>query len=488
MPLMFWRKPAEKTKEYKPLFKRYYSAGKVNRLTSGWTTAAKSPDDIIRENLPALRARSREQYANNDYMRRFANLLRSNVVGPKGIRFQSKPLDKYGKVDTNDAASIERAFIEWGRKGNCEVTKSMSWVDVQRLFITTLVVDGEVLAREINQGPHNYQLQMLDIERLDINHNRDDLPNGSKIRFSIEFDGNGAPVAYYLAAENGSYQYKTSKYKRIPAEEIIHCFLPERVGQKRGVPLAATAMLRMNMLGGYEEAAVTAARIGASTMGFFTSTADGQGYQGEDTEAETGAIITEMEPGTFEQLPHGVDFKSFDPDYPHQQYDAFVKSCLRGISAGLGISYHSLANDLEGVNYTSSRTGALEDREEWKAMQEWMIDNFNYRVVMGWLSQALMVGVVTGPTGQALPFNGFGKFKNHVWRPRRWAWVDPLKDTNANVIAINNGLRSRGEIIRESGGDPDEVWAELEAENARLSAILPKAAAPLKDEKETDDA
>jgi hypothetical protein len=31
-------------------------------------------------------------------------------------------------------------------------------------------------------------------------------------------------------------------------------------------------------------------------------------------------------------------------------------------------------------------------------------------------------------------------------------------------------------VIREQGGDPEEIWLELEKENARLKGVLPAAA------------
>lgn len=468
----FSRKEPEAV-EQKPRRLRQYQAAKINRLTAGWTTEAKHPDQLIKDDLNILRSRSRELYANNDYMARFISLAKSNIVGPHGIRLQATSRDDTGALDNSDNDAIEAAFKTWGRVGNCDSTGQLSFIDIQRLFISSLFIDGEFLAMEQRGGPHGYRLALVDPEHLDVLHNRADLRNGNTIRFSIEYNRDGRPVRYYLrdhAALSDSYSYNGKRYRAIPAENMIHCFIPERVGQKRGIPAAATAMMRLNMLGGYEEAAVTAARIGAAKMGFFTSPG-GDGYVG-DGEDGNGGLITDVEPGVFEQLPEGMGFESFNPDYPHQQFGAFVKTCLRGIASGLGVSYNALSNDLEGVNYSSIRAGVLEDREAWKATQEWMAERFLHRVFLNWLPQALGIGVVVGPTGSPLPLSRLDKFSNHTWRPRRWDWVDPLKDTNANVIAVNNGLKSRQQIIRESGGDPEQVWSELESEAERLSAIL----------------
>ena len=61
-----------------------------------------------------------------------------------------------------------------------------------------------------------------------------------------------------------------SKHIRIPAEQVIHIFMPLRAGQTRGEPWLSPVMPAMKQLGGFREAAVINARIGASKMGFFT--------------------------------------------------------------------------------------------------------------------------------------------------------------------------------------------------------------------------
>ena len=107
-----------------------------------------------------------------------------------------------------------------------------------------------------------------------------------------------------------------------------------------------SAMTRQQMLGAYEEAEITAARVAACKMGFLVKD-KADGYVGEMDEA--GNTLMEVEAGAIEELPMGTRFESWNPDHPVGNYSAFVKSCLRGIAAGLGVSYNMLANDLEGV-------------------------------------------------------------------------------------------------------------------------------------------
>jgi lambda family phage portal protein len=457
---------------------RVFASAQVDRLTADWTTTPLSADEVLRRTLRTLRARSRERWQNDDYARRFIGMVRSNVVGPKGISFQARIRDPNGQQDNLANDAVEAAWKRWGRAEHCDVTGRLNWTQMQMLFITSVALDGEALVRLLvapSRKPYRFVLQFLDPELLDVDYN-EELRGGRYIRMGIEFDPFGRPVAYHVldakTSDEGYLRYGR-RYRRISAEEMIHAFIPELVGQSRGIPWMATALLRMKMLGAYEDAAVVAARIGAAKMGFYASDEGGE-YTGTD-EDPTGELIEDVEPGTFQSLPRGVKLETWDPEYPKGEFGDFVKACLRGIASGLGVAYNTLSNDLEGVNFSSIRAGVLEDREVWKALQEWMIEAFCRPVYERWLTIQLAMGTITvpGKDGAPKPLNPAReeKYRQVSWQPRRWAWVDPLKDMKANELAIKLGLASRSQLIREQGLEPEEVWKEIQRENELLAAL-----------------
>lgn len=469
-----WFKKSEPEPVIKTVVKRHYIAAKQTRLASGWSSQPMTSAQMIETNLNALKARSQEQYCNNDYAKRFISMVASNVVGPKGFKLQSIPKDSNGSIDRRAAEAIEAAYEDWGRMGNCDATETLCRRDIEKLFITTVAIDGEFLALKItgkSAGKYGYRLQLLETSLLNPAY-KDDLSNGNTIRMGIEFNPTGKPIAYHIrqpSEAEDSYFYQGGHYKRIPADKIIHRFIPEFVGQKRGVPWMSTALLRMKLLDGYEEAAVTAARVGAAKMGFLTSPA-GAEYIG-DEEDDEGEIISDAEAGVIEQLPEGFQFQAFNPDYPHAQFKDFMKTALRGISSGLGVAYNSLANDLEGVNYSSIRSGVVEDREVWKAIQEWMIEVFLRPVFLEWLEYALLSGAIVLNTGRPLPVLKYEKYSRVNFAGRRWDWVDPAKDTKANNDQNDRNSKSVSEIIRERGRDPEEVFQEIAQENERMKEL-----------------
>ncbi len=438
--------------------RRNFSAAQGGRLFSDWSGAVGPVDQYLHHGLVAMRSNSRRLAMNNDYMKQFLRMARRNVVGPKGIVLQNRARDPNGEPDKAANDRIEEAWAKWGAKGSCTVCGRYSWLDVQRVVMTAIARDGEILVRQVRgfANAYGFALQLIEADRLDEKLNKD-LPGGAEIRMGIERDKWGRAIAYHIKTKVDDRRH--ARHDRIAASEAIHLYVPEDPSQSRGWPWAHTAIRRMGMLGGYEEAALVAARAGAAKMGFFQQREGGNGY-GPSEEDGKGNFLQDAEPGHFEVLPEGFEFKEFDPGYPNGEMPFFMKSVLRGTAAGLGVSYNGLANDLEGVNFSSLRGGALEERDEWMVLQGWLIEALHSRVFGTFLEQSMLKGAL------ALPLSKFEKLNAPQWYPRRWKWVDPDKEGKANARDVGLGIVSRTQIAAEQGRDLREVFEELAAEQA----------------------
>jgi capsid protein len=156
------------------------------------------------------------------------------------------------------------------------------------------------------------------------------------------------------------------------------------------------------------------------------------------------------------------------------------------MATGTGlVSYHSLSGDLTSVSFSSIRSGTLDERNAWMTIQNWYIAA-KERIFEAWLERAL----INDPDLRTLPYAKFDKFNAPVYGGRRWDWVDPKSDVAAARESVALGIKSRAEIIRASGRDPDAVWAELklEKELGMLPPQSPGAAAQAEaDEKPKKD-
>jgi lambda family phage portal protein len=432
-----------------------------------WGSIPVPIDQFITLRQSVLVARSREQWSNNDYMKAFVRRCRMNIVGHHGVRLQAKSTLANGKADKNANDAIEAAWREWGKAGNCDVTGEHTWRALQALAIEHASRDGEFIFRKVygpDAGPYGFALQILDPQRLPVSYQDSSYGNnGSFIRHGIEFNRYGKPVAYHFNStdEWDAYFYYSVSGKgfvRIPADQIIHGFVAEWASQRRGIPWAATSLFRLHHLGGYEDAAVQNARASASKMGFIQYE-DGFGPEADDDENVADSI--NAEPLSFHELPQGAKLAEWNPQYPSGEFAAFNKAMLRGAGAGMGVAYNGLANDLEGVNFSSIRDGKVDERDMWKELQTWLIEKLCQPVFEEWLKVALLAQLIAKKDGKPLPAARIAAYKNVHWQGRRWDWIDPKNDITAKVTSIRGGLTSPSQVIREQGHDPETVYKEI---------------------------
>lgn len=435
---------------------RSFAAAGSSRLTMDWAISPLSADAAMRNSLGSLRSRSRDLERNNEWVRGFLRTLENNVIGEGGISLQLRIKDPTGKLDEIANDKIETAWWRWGRKGSCTVCGKHSWIDVQKLILRTIARDGECIIRKVTTR-QGIKLQLIEADILD-NDLHQTAGNGNEIRYGVEMDSSRSVVAYWLLGRHPGdvdFQAPAKRHIRVPAEEIFHLHRSDRIDQTRGLPWLVASMKALKMLDGYAEAELVAARTGAAKMGFFTrSTPDG--WTGE-VDAE-GNLSMDASPGTIEELPAGMDFKSWDSDHPNAGYGEFVKSMLRGVATSLGISYNTLSSDLEGVNYSSIRAGLLEEREVWKGLQRFLIEHFCEPLFTDWLTMELRMGRL------GLPVEKIWKFDVPEFQGRRWAWVDPKKDMDAAILAVRSGQKALRQIISENGGDVYDTFRSIKAD------------------------
>lgn len=430
-----------------------------------WTATPVPPDQYITQKQPVLVARSREQWSDNDHIRAFIRIVRQNIVGPHGVLLQAKAKTAGGKLDKRANAAIEAAWEEWGKKQNCDIAARLSWRGMQLLGAETAARDGEFIIRMVmgpDAGPWGFALQVIDPQRLPVHYSVDRYTASSLIRNGIEYNRFGKALAYHFAStdeEDSTYYTMGGRgFVRVPADQVVHGFVTEMAGQRRGLPWASTSLFRLHHLEGFENAAVQNARAGASKMGFIQYR-DGFGPECDD---DTNVAETiNAEPLSFHELPEGAEFKEFNPNYPNGEFATFHKAMLRSAAAGMGVLYNNLASDLEGVNFSSIRQGTLDEREHWKECQQWLIEDLIAPIFTAWLRYSLLAEKIVMDNGRPLPAARLPVYSMVQWQPRRWAWIDPRADQDANTESIRGGQNSFSNVIREQGRDPETVFQEI---------------------------
>ena len=127
-----------------------------------------------------------------------------------------------------------------------------------------------------------------------------------------------------------------------------------------------------------------------------------------------------------------------------------------------------LANDSEGVNFSSLRGFVIAERDGYIVRQNNLIEDFLNPVFTAWLFQSMLTGAIP------LPVSKFHKCDKPHFQGKRWQWVDPKKDAEANNIMVKAGWKTDSQVTSEQGGDFfDNLEIQAMDNEASAGIVLP---------------
>lgn len=441
------------TEQLRPLSKRNYKGATHGRRADGWVAGGSSPDAALAA-LSTLRARSRDLVRNNPYAERGLRVIAANTVGT-GIIPQAKT------NSTRRTKAFEAILRGWCDEPVCDVTGTFDFYGLQNQVMQAMARDGGILVRKVKvrsgfaKGLPPVQLQLLELDYLDTGRDGINSQTKNRILQGIEVDTYGKKVAYYLFPEHpGTQGFMQTRAPsvRIPADEILLVYRPDRAGQILGVPWLAPAILRLRDLDDYENAQLVRQKIAACYTAFVE---DPEGLESTDAANATVEAYSRLEPGAIEFLTPGKKISFATPPVA-EGYGEHTRAVLRAIAISLGVSYEALTGDLSQVNFSAARMGWLEmHRNITQWQQQILIPQF-CRPVFRWVVEAAdLAGLVSGSVEAS-------------WTPPRREMIDPTKEAAAYKTLVRNGFMTLSDVIRQSGRDVEEVLDEIEADHKAL--------------------
>ena len=493
---------------------RSFAAAQNTNLTSDWNDIYDTISSSQNKGLVRLRGRSRQLAQNDPWAKKYLFMLQKNVVGPDGFTLRNAAHDlvydevekmKVKRFDKLANTIIQEMFEDWSLPENCDVTGQSSFRELCNIIQKQIATDGEILIRPVRDKSfkYGYKLQLIEADYLDETSSTI-LGNGNMVVMGVEMTPYRQPVAYWLKKINPYQQlmygsYISGERIRIPAVDenglvqIKHLFVKETSAQVRGIPWFAPVAIRAKMLGGYEEANLVDARVSANknliyeykdgSVGDEINEANIPGAEfatNADGTKDPSRLIVSSMPGENVIVPRGMTTKLADYKSPSGKEGEFQKHALRGIASGLDVSYIGLANNYEAVNYTSSRTNLLEERDTWKGLHSWLRDHFLNPNFAELLKMALLTQSIN------LPPSKFDKFNKPWFQGRAWKWVSPKDEAEAILVMLANDAMLFEEFLNENGWYLDEFIDKKKAEKkafADAGLIYPgsnyKQAAPI---------
>ena len=398
---------------------------------------------------------------NNPWVAAAVDSLVGNVVGA-GIKPQSTHPDRAVRE------RLQALWLRW--TDDADAGGLADFYGLQAMAVRAMIESSEsfirlrVLDKPLDAPP--LQLELLDREQVPTDLHRE-IGGGARIRAGIEFNPAGGRVAYRVLFSRPGDPLGPLRTEplRVPAADCIHLFKPLAAGQLRGITWLAPVLLRLHELDQFEDAALVKAKVAALFTGFITDP-DGTvgGLSGTNS---SGVLTVGMEPGSLIPLPPGADIR-FSTPAEHDAYAPFVKNHLRAVAAGMGLPYELVSGDLEGVTYSSIRAGLIEFRRR--------VEQLQHNIVVHQLCRPVWERFVRlAVLSDALPAREFenspSAYLGCEWLPPKFDYVDPKKDVEAEILAIESGLKSRTQAIAERGFDAEQVDAEISADKERADEL-----------------
>ncbi len=433
-----------------PSARRGYDGARVGRLMGDWAAATRTTpvEELTPSAIRMLRGRARDLERNSPIVQNWLATLCAQTLGDSGLRLRAR-VKVGGALDDARGGAIEEVWDEWASL-HADASGQQSWVGLQNLILRAVARDGGALVRLIRgaANPYRFAVQVIDADCIGLDYNRRASGGAREIIQGVELDEWRRPVAFHLETADGR--------QSISARECIYIRRQDRAGEVHSAPWCASVITSLRMLDSYREAELTAARLSACKVGFYVRSESGEGFSG--AESAGGAQMEELAPGSFQQLPAGVDFKAFDPQHPNVAFGEFNRCILRSIAGGLGVSYHELAQDAESVNFSSLRAFTITERDRYAALQTWLAHALA-PVWRAWLEMATLAGKVESADVRADMVG------------RRWGWINPLQDVRAGVEQLAAGLVSRRQLVAQAGGDWFQTVQEIAGDKAAAEAL-----------------
>ena len=488
-------------------FVRSFEAAKTKDILTNWNNDDfESYNAKLWQGLDTLRARSRNADNNTPLCTGF---IKQTARGVVGSGFQLRPNTGNKELD----AAVNKLWKKQSMAKNFTTQGGVSRLDFEYMVMYQLIRDGEVFIQKVRNYKKNdtgYSLRLIDASQIStqyfgggnyssqaigarpLTQTPIDANTGNRIVLGIQVDNDYRPVAYHIRTGkhrndvSSTFTYYSSEIDVIPAEDMIHLFVQQYPNQTRGVPWTHSALEHLETLDRFNSVAMTAARLGAAKA-MTVETADGGSFSGDSD--DDGGFEIDMTCADVSQLPQGTKLVFHDPKYPHELYDEFVNRTQQILANALDTNYAIMFGNYKDLNYSAGQLAIADQREKYKVFQRIVSERLYGAFYPEFIEHCIVRRKMAYSNGElVLPSPELVRIccDNYEFKGKNFAPVDLAKSAMANKTAIETGTKSRSEIIRENGGVPEEVFAEILAERELLGDMKTDGSMKTDDE-DTDD-
>jgi len=463
----------------------YITPRSSKKSMKGTIATPLSPDGDTLPKLSGSRALSRDLFMTSPLAVSTLRRKTINVIGPE-LKLQSRVDREFLGLDSEEAdrweATFEREFDMWADSYSADFDGLLMFGEMQAQLFFNMLLNGDVFFmlpwRPTTESPYETSVKLIDS---DLVRNPETVPDmhGSNIRGGVEKNKQGQISAYWVANYypsewDGS---KSQTVKRVPIfapdgkRQIWHFMCGERIGQVRGMPIFAPVIDALKQITRITDAEMMNILVSAffsvfikDMSGFgnlmqegFTPSevVTGGGGDGpnavQEAKSSGDEFDLEMGYGNIHYLDDKKDITIADPKKADDSFEKFFDAIARQVSAAANMPIEMVHMHFQ-TSYTAAKAASNEAWKGFMVDRRKLTKGFCSIVSEEVLRECVLKGRIQAP----------GYFEDLVIA-RAWAraaWIgagqgelNPLDESRAAVIKVNNKLSTREEEYMKTHGD-----------------------------------
>ncbi len=350
--------------------------------------------------------------------------------------------------------------------------RRMTFGGIQFLAERMIIVYGEylILIRMIDDPLRPYSLACHVINPLRLK-TPIDLMNDPRIKDGVELGADAEPVAYWIKrspSTAGAFMLAdiSANFARIPARtghriNVLHQFIPTQPEQVRALPASTPALKFFRDLNDYLDAELVSNIVTAAFALFIETSAGANPFDlGRNMSSFSGAPTpaTDTEPRYQELVPGSIMYGAagqkpypIAASRPGATFEPFTKVIKKAIAMAHNVPYPVLFKDVEGVNFAGFRSAMLDAWRTYMFHRSLMGQCLCQPVYTMLQEEAYLRGNLNAPDFYVT----MAALTRCEWRGSAKGDIEPVKQVQANVQAIQNNIKTREAVIAEQDGDTD---------------------------------
>lgn len=410
-----------------------------------------------------IRNKVRYEFANSTILKGICQTRANTLVGkgpkliviPEEDRFGTKDRKRVSKI----CKSISKKFNKW--------LHDIDFASKLRQMVKAKLVDGEsfLVFLPSNRNDVGLSARVFDTERVTNAYGGqtgdEDWVDG------IKYDTNtGEAIAYRFLRQHPGGDYTRNNLQQIipldqqfsyyDESQVFHWYKKDRGEQHRGVSELLSALPIAAILRRVQKAVATSMETAANlSMGLYSDmdASDGVIERPEDWEQ------IPVTPNMMTVFPHGIKPFQMEAKHPNAEFSSFRDSCYSDIGREIDMPFNRASGSSANYNFSSAMIDGLHDLltceiERDTIRRECLDKAFELFI-------AYSLDNLLNPTEANYILSQRGLPSRGWYFATEGNEIEPLKQTNAKVVAFEGGLRTLNSILAKEGDDLDEHFEEL---------------------------